>query len=453
MGSVHYVGAAAYPLLNTFQQLKMVGRYDAFAREDRLARFAEFYLNFLTPPEVRFGGLRKLVAIGDGSTEGTAMFGQLATGFAVVKPELSARLMGAWHSGGNVHCRFQGSSYLKIDEEPPHKDPALGSATFPGWSTVLRSGWNTPNETAVWIVNGEDYRDHRHRDNGNLVIYALGAPLSIDWGPIYYPHVHGGFMHSLVLPESDAGHPWDRDHVPLDAGQRWLAVGQDTFETDSNSAYVSSRYRLRSDLGWSRSVRLIHAQSDLPIIAVHDEFSGPSADAWKILTFNLMAAGPVATSAGSVMPPERTHARTTHRRSNPGHELPSAGPVLELPPGVNRLGFTGQDWKAHASGGIDFDLYVVGDLGMQAHVGNWAHLWHPSTEEAQFRKANGSERFEERQHILRVRGRAAFTTVIVAWRKGDRPKGLSVSREGDLLVVRTPQGIAHLARNSYRPVQ
>ena len=233
MGSVHYVGASAYPLIGTFQQLKMIGRYDAFAREERLARFAEFYLNFLTPPEVRFGGLRKLVAIGDGSTEGTAMYGQLATGFAGSQPGLSARLMGAWRAGGNVHGNFQGTSYLKIDEDLPAADPALGSATFPGWYSVLRHGWNTPQETAVWLTGGEDYRDHRHCDNGSVVIYALGAPLSVDWGPIYYPHVSGGFLHSLVLPEAETGHPWDRGDVPLDAGKCWLAEGRRAPRTDA----------------------------------------------------------------------------------------------------------------------------------------------------------------------------------------------------------------------------
>lgn len=440
MGSAHYVGAAAYPMLTTFQQLKMVGRYDAFVKEERLARFAEFYMNFLTPPEVRFGGLRKIVAIGDGSTEGTAMYGQLATGFADVNPELSARLMGAWQAGGNVHGRFQGSSYLKIDEELPVKDPALGSAIFPGWYSVLRHGWNTPNETAVWLTGGEDYRDHRHSDNGSVVIYALGAPLSIDWGPIYYPHVHGGFMHSLVLPESATGHPWDEAEVPLGAGERWIAVDQNNFSTDAKSAYVRSRYRMGDDLEWSRSVRLIHALPDLPIIAIHDEFTGNRADSPKVLTFNLMATGPVATPAGNVTPPERTHARETHSPGKASHELPSASQVVNLPAGVSRLGFTGQEWPVHPAGGIDFDLYVASDSATRTHVGNWAHLWHPSTEQGQFRAANELERFEERQHILRIRGDGTFATLIVPWRKGHRPDGVKVTQDGHTLVVETPRG-------------
>ena len=47
-------------------------------------------------------------------------------------------------------------------------------------------------ETAVYFVNGETLSDHRHNDNGEVVIYALGAPLSVDWGPIYYPRVGRG---------------------------------------------------------------------------------------------------------------------------------------------------------------------------------------------------------------------------------------------------------------------
>jgi len=449
MGSVHYVGAAAYPMLGTFQQLKMTRRHDAFAREKRLARFAEFYLHFLTPPEVRFGGRRKLVAIGDGSTEGTAMYGQLATGFADARPDLSARLMGAWRAGDNVHGSFQGTTYLKIDEGLPSADPALGSATFPGWFSVLRSGWGTANETAVWIVNGEDYRDHRHNDNGSIVVYALGAPLSLDWGPIYYPHVSGGFMHSLVLPESASGHPWNGDNPPLDAGRRWLAVAQEAFQADARSAPVKNRYRMGNDLEWVRSIRLIHAQPDAPIIAIHDEFAGAGAAAPKVLTLNLAATGQVDTPAGAVTPPERTHTRESHSPGKPGHELPSAGKALDLREGVSRLGFTGQTWKAHPTGGIDFDLYVASDAAMQAQVGNWAHLWHPSPEEGEFRAANQCQRFEERQHILRIRGNGAFTTLILPWRKGQRPEGLAVSREGGVMLVKTPRGIIRIGKDAW----
>ena len=168
-----------------------------------------------------------------------------------------------------------------------------------------------------------------------------------------------------------------------------------------------------------------------------------------------MAKGPVATPTGTVTPSERTHAREAHSTGKSGHELPSAGRVFELPAGVNRLGFTGQPRRAHPAGGIDFDLYVASDSVTKAHVGNWAHLWHPSTEQAQFRAANEAERFEERQHILRIRGDGAFTTLIVPWRKGHRPDGMTVTREGRALIVETPRGTFRIEKDSfeYKPVK
>lgn len=50
-----------------------------------------------------------------------------------------------------------------------------------------------------------------------MALYALGAPVSIDWGPTYYPHVAGAFCHSVALPESALAHFWERDGPPLDA--------------------------------------------------------------------------------------------------------------------------------------------------------------------------------------------------------------------------------------------
>lgn len=37
------------------------------------------------------------------------------------------------------------------------------------------------------------------------------------------------------------------------------------------------------------------------------------------------------------------------------------------------------------------DQLLASDSDIKAHVGNWAHLWHPSTEQAQFRAANNAE--------------------------------------------------------------
>ena len=446
MGSLHYVGAANGPLLATLQQLQMAGLYDAFATEERLARFAEFYMQALSPPEVRFGGLRKMVAIGDGATEGTEEYGVLATGFARCNPKLSARLMGAWREEGKVHSGFHGSTLLKIDDDLPGVSPNLGDARFPGYYSILRSGWGTPRENAIWCVNGNFYADHCHNDLGSLVIYTLGAPLSVDFGSFYTPHASGGVMHSTVIQESAFGQDWDKDVTGLRNGGGFSrhyrkgvgeATALDVFPEGRRMLSTIRSGPKGQQAQWRRAVTLVNADPAAPLILVQDTFTEKDADAAKIMTLNLMAQGQVETPIGKQTPSPRTHARADHKNSDPKHQLPSAGPVFTLAPGVNRLGFTGQVWKGHPTGGIDWDVYQIAAEQQQAHIGHWAHISSPGAGE--FKRAQGRS-FEESQYILRVRGTGSFTTLIVPWAKGKKPKRISVTLRGDTIVVTTAAG-------------
>ena len=457
MGSVHYTGASNGPLLSTFQQLKMAGVADPFKEDARVARFAEFYMNFLTPPEPRFGNVRKLIAVGDGSTEGTEEYGQLATGFADVKPELSARLMGAWQENGKVHSGFHGSTLLKINEDLPAKTPALASTNFPGWCSVLRCGWGTPNETAVWFVNGDWYRDHRHADHGSLVLYALGAPLSLDWGCMYSPQAAGHFMHSGVLPEAAIKHPWDKDNPPLNAGGGWRSgTGVSPVAgtgggwrsgtgvspvAGTGGAKAAATFQM-GKLQWTRAVTLAAPDERRPAILIEDSFSGDGAGEPKVFTLNLMAEGDIATPAGPVTPTLRLH------NNGDKKELPSAGQALKLAPGVNRLSFVGQQWKVHPSRGVDWDVFVIAPEEQEFQIGNWAHTWHPGTEAGQFQRANG-RRFEERQDILRIRGKGGFKVLLLPHRKDDPAPELKVETEGEAIKIASGGQTTILAKDSY----
>jgi len=402
----HYMAPYVATSLNALLQLQRLGK-DHFRTEPRLAKFAEFYMNFLTPPEPRFGGLRKYIALSDSSTESSELYGVLATGFREADPELSARLMGAWVAGGRrLDPRF-GSCLLRIDFEAPAKDPNLGSATFPGYYSVLRYGWGTPNETAVWMINGDFYREHRHPDQGMIVIYALGAPVSVHWSSLYSPQVPGAFLNSTVLLEDMTGHPWDRDNPPLTAGGGWTDSTQEAFLSFAASAYARAHFR-RGNTIWTRATALIHPRDDLPLLLIRDVLSGENATRPAVLTLNLMAQGPVETPAGTITPTLRT------AKDN---ELPSAGPVFALGPGVSRLGFTGQHL-------IDWDLYSVSGEPQQALVGNWAVNWHQEVSP-----------FEERQHILRLRATGPFTTLLLPYRKAECPAGRTVTAEGDRIRV------------------
>ena len=423
MGSTHYIGASMGPLLSTLQQLQAAGIVDAFKTEERLAKFAEFYLNLLTPPEMRFGGYRKLISVGDASTESSELFGQLATAFATDNPELSSRLMAAWIQGGSTHSGFHGSTVLKIDDTLPPENARLGNATFPGWYTVLRNGWATRNETAVWLVDGDFYRDHAHQDNGTVVMYALGAPLSLDWGSMYSPQTPGGFMHSLVLPESTLRFAWGIDSPPLDGGGlRWQHATQQAFESFPTSGHVSATYGAPNGTTWTRSAYSIHPDEDHPVLFIRDGFSGGDANAEKILTLNLMADGTVETPQGPVTPPLRLYSTGDGPK-----QLPSASPVIFLGTGLNRFGFSGQ-WL------IDWDLYTFSPQAMQALIGSWSHNWHPNGEQDEFKRANGRP-FEEKQYIFRAKFTNDFSVLLLPHRKDQRQEAI-VTTDGSTVEIK-----------------
>ncbi len=410
MGGTHYIAASFVPTLNTLLQVKQRGGADPFAMEPRLAKFAEFYLNLLTPPEPRVGGKRALISLGDSSTEPSEMFGTLGTGFRDADPHLSARLMGAWQAAGKPQSGFFGTTLLTIDDTLPVGDPQLGDATFPGYYSVLRHGWGTPDETAVWIVNGDFYTDHRHEDHGSVVIYALGAPLSIDWGSLYTPHVPGGYMHSGVVMDDTLDQPWDRDAPALGAGHGWGRSTQEAFVSFPDGAYVRSRFA-RGTTVWTRAITSIRTDASYPILVVRDTFRGAGAAAPKVMTLNLMATGEVLTPAGKVNPPLRTHAAAEHTASDP----------------------------AHQRYGVDWDVYIVSAQSQQALIGNWAVTpWGAHITDK-----------EERQHILRVHGAGPFTTVVLPWRRGEEPAGLTVTRDGAAILVKTSTMATRIEPDGY----
>jgi hypothetical protein len=217
IGSTNYIPASFTPTLNVLHQIKTAAIADPFVTDPRLARFAEFYLNLLTPREPRFGGTRKLVAFGDGPTtlRGTDIFGQLTTVFRGVNNVLSERLMGAWRQTGSILEAMATSGALKIDELLPVRGPILGDAEFKGWYTVLRHGCGEPSETATWLVSGDWYSDHANCDLGGVALYARGVPISPNWGSIYSPSVPGAWMRNVIVPESSLDAPWNSELVSI----------------------------------------------------------------------------------------------------------------------------------------------------------------------------------------------------------------------------------------------
>ncbi len=397
MGSSHYIGAAMGPLLSTLQQLQKSGIADPFQAEPRMAEYAEFEMNFLTPPDPRFDNLRKRPAIGDAPPgEATEFWGQLATAFAELNPDLSARLMGAWQQSGKPHSAFHGSTQLKIDEALPSEDPGLSSAHCSGWYSVLRTGWGTANENAAWFVDGGWYRDHAHRDLGEVVLFAHNAPLSLDFGSFYSPSAPGGLLHSVVLPLAEVADTWNALPPPLSRGGRWGKAEQQAYQGSDEGGWARTHFE-RGKIGWTRAVSLAAPVPEVAVFGIQDTFDGEEGAAPKVFSLNFMSTGPVETPEGPKV----------------------AGQGFTLQPGLRMLGFAGQTFAKHATQGIDWEVYVLADRPIQGFLAEWSH----------------QNVCPEQQTLLRLKSDGPFRMVIVAWPKGAKPVDLQVQEADGLSVT------------------
>ncbi len=421
--SPHYADASMEPLLDTAQQLRLAGMANLFQSEPVISKFARFYMSMLTPPEVRFGTSRKLISIGDGATESSPIFGELGTYLAPVDPALSAELMAAWKASGSTHSGFHGTTVVKIDGDLPASHLKLSSAQWPGWCSVLRSGFNTPNESALWFINGDFYSDHRHYDQGSVTFYALGAPIAIDWGSIYTPATSAPYMHSGVLPEEAIGNRWDADSPKLDASRvPWVRSVQEGFADFEGATYSVASFDAANGSKWRRTVEMIHPDDRQPLILINDLVDGAYGATPRVATLNMMARDQVTTPAGPITPPLRLYDLARKRL-----DLPSATPPVSLAAGLNRFHFQGQF-------GVDWDLYTLSSQPQQFLIGSWGHSSHPSTEAGEFQRVNGQP-FHEQQYIFRVRGTGPLTTLIVPSRPGTAPP--TITRNGDRIEYRS----------------
>jgi hypothetical protein len=319
---------------------------------------------------------------------------------------------------------------------------------------VLRQGWNTSDESALWMINGDGYNDHRHGDYGSFILYALGAPISLDWGCMYYPRVEGSYQHSMIVPENKLSdykgntYAWNVDGSPLSIPEFvWRNSVSTGFVTLPLSDMTDGGFDInpvantKESLHWTRRIQSIHPDTALPIYVIRDQFSDAMPgknDGPRIMSLNLMASGSVATAAGEITPTVRAH--PPKNVVDPAL-LTSAGAVFPLSQGVNRLGFRGQ-W------GVDFDVNIISDQTSEALIGGWSHRWHPSGETNQFAKAQGRP-FEETQYILRVRSLGSFCTVILPYRTGQRPNDLKVESKGNEVIVTANGQVTTIGEQSW----
>ena len=432
--SAYISSASDQPLTLTLAAKQRLG-VDFFTQA-KLRRFAELVMQTYTPPEPRFGGVdRKILSSGDGNTttvEAGHLPGLLATGFRGTDNTLASRLLSAWQKAGSCHNGFFSTSLLKINDQGATQSPALGSDWWDGYWAVMRSAYDTANETAVWFTNGAFYssQGHRQNDPGNLAIYALKTPLSIDWGGYSSISTGGSVMHATVLPTgiltwSSGASVGTTDGGTTVEGGSWPTATHNEFCAFSNtlSGYDSTTFSNGSPT-WTREVLQIYHTPSLPIIFIRDSFSGGTAE--KIWQMPFMARGNVTVPGGGSYTPSST----THPTG------PTLGTISTFN-GANpaNFRFTG-GWQNSGgdTGVIDWDVWAQTGATVDFAIQSWGHGVTASREAGEYNTANGVT-FEERQQTFRFKGAGPFNVFIIPYAKGARPSDLNVTLSGSDLIV------------------
>ncbi len=458
--SMHYQGAYTVPTYEAFETSALNGSFPNFTFANPnypWRQHAGWYLSGLTPPEPRFGNVRKCLSNGDGNTEAecAVSLGLLAEGLASVDATTAGNAIWGWAQTNTPNKTYtvDQNDVWAINPLVPSVTPTLTSINFPGYWSVARYGFGTPYETSVHFINGDFYslQGHRHDDDGQISIYAQSAPLAIDWNAnLYNPDMGASYCHNRVVLDSEISGTlgaWNSDApncaVPgaNSATGPLLKAVETNFNAFLNSTQSIADFVYGDSTIWTRAVRTIAANPAYPLIYVKDSFSGPSAAVSKTITWNLMATGSVVTPAGVVTPIVRYSGPPNAATgcNSPAAQYPSNGTVYSLANGLEQFTFTGASWRAHATGGINWDLWQIPSSGSaQFFIGNWGHGCNNVREMAEFQAANGVP-FNERQHILRVHDTGTFQTLIAPYRNGETPMRTITIESCGIQVVQGPE--------------
>jgi hypothetical protein len=202
-----YTGAGMEPNLKTLYLYK--DKLDISSLLPRLRKLVDLRAKTLPPPDPRFGQ-RTLLTIGDTPYQMDGVSGMLALVLHGNDPDKAAEALWSYRETGGSLRNDLIASDMEPDEKTAAKKPDLSSKSFPGFGAVLRTGTGTPDETFLFHYHGDYSIWHYHADQGELVFYAKGAPLMMDFGSQYQPYIRQGCFHNTITfnhQETDALRP------------------------------------------------------------------------------------------------------------------------------------------------------------------------------------------------------------------------------------------------------
>jgi hypothetical protein len=431
----HYTQTVIDPILFTMLQLKQAGIKNLFAEKGKLYRFFDFYTSLLTPPSVRFSGNRKLISLGDGSEESATSFGLMAAGIEESDEKYSKKLYSIFYNGP-IRTSIYGYIALTIDlTRNPKIDFQSANSNYDGYLSHFRSSVNTENESALWVLNGDKYFDHRNDDRGEFVIYALKTPVSLSRSCFYYPRAWGAAIRNMVIPENRFPE-WSGSNQPIEPDSKngliWHQSSQVEYASLGKSAVSISKMERKPET-WVRKIVMISSNEERPIFIFFDSINNNQPNIWSML---LMSEGTVQTPAGAITPNERIH------NGNTLQQLPEGSPARTLQKGIQRFSFTGQAWpvEMHSTRGINFDLYTVSPISTEFSLAQWTTTWQNSIE-AQEYNLTMKKPYSEAQQIIRVKSKSPFFHLLIPYKKGEAPYTVAAQENNRILLSNNSEQI------------
>ena len=395
----HYIEASMEPILYMALALKYGGDYDAFQQDPRLAKFGQFMVDILTPPDPRspvkgsvYGlpmGKYDLTAhnrpnlwpLGNTSrTETTTMTDLLSLGYAGVNDQLAGTMRAAGDEMGHAAGGFIPPALLSNSTVTPQK-PVFASRLYPNYCAILRDG--QPRESWFAIRYSKFAFDHFESDTGSFSWFAKGVPLMMHFGNMYSPDAGQAVYHSRVA--------WD-----VKEGEQKPCPG---YGTDGcfykNHSYFEHKYE-----PWTEKVEApakgegiishfgdVRAFSTLP----GADYLQGQVDVHALATEPYYPDSPVALKPDPNDRRDITHVApfTWQRRvlfvkarkeHDPQYLLIRDDFLGNCPPPMdsfwvmaNELKFTGKQVHATGQFGVDLELYAVQPAQPQFSQWEWSH--------------------------------------------------------------------------------
>ncbi len=253
---------------------------------------ARFWLDVLTPPDVRFSPPRRMVPpIGNHpySAPGFGMHEWNANTFQEIQPELAAWSHWAWLESGQPPDHHHLVPFNMFYANPlfDAQTPPLASKPLKEFGYIFRNHFPSDKETYMSFKCGNFYF-HHDGDEGSFHMYGKGVPLACDGLELIgytKPHVHN--MIEIPEPGGDPTSYWSA--IPragelighLESPVVDWAAGFFAKERTRKAEFIVSELHTTD---WRRDLLLIKSPDPegAEYFVVADDLSGPNLASWNL---------------------------------------------------------------------------------------------------------------------------------------------------------------------------